>query len=382
MDRIPVAGPWITQREIDYVTDAAANAWYSRAGEYNERFETLFAATVGRKYAVSLPSCTAGLHLALAALNIGPGDEVIVPDCTWIASAAPVDYVGATVVFADIDPLTWCLAPQAVEACLTSRTKAIIPVDLYGSMADYQALEPLCKSKGIALIEDAAESIGSTYRGKPAGSFGDVAAFSFHGSKTLTTGEGGMVVTDRDDLLQRIMIQRDHGRLPGDTLFKNAEVGFKYKMSAMQAALGLAQTERLNELILRKRLIFNWYRSRLADVEGLTLNAEPAGTLNSYWMVTVVLDQRFNLKKEELIAVLAAQQIDSRPFFSPLSSLGAYAARPQAAAARKRNSVCYAISGSAVNLPSGLQLTEAMVDRVCDSLRIILRNAQAGAKAR
>ena len=373
MKRIPVAGPWITQREIDYVTDAATNAWYENAHVYHTRFEEAFAARVRRRHAMALPSCTSAIHLALLALGVGPGDEVIVPDATWIASAAPIDYVGATAVFADVDPQTWCLSAVSAAALVTPKTRAMIPVDLYGGMPDMDALERLAQSAGIAIIEDAAEAVGAEYRQRPAGNFGRVSVFSFHGSKTLTTGEGGMLVTDDDALLARIAVQRDHGRRPGDVSFFNHEIGQKYKMSAMQAALGLAQLERLDELTARKRDIFGWYRARLGDVPGLVLNAEPADVRQVYWMVTVVPDHRFGVGKRELIARLSERGIDTRPFFYPLSSLPPYAPRPEAAGAALRNPVAYRLSETGVNLPSGLNLTEEMVDYVCGALRESLR---------
>src|SRR5262245_48290366 len=166
MKMIPVAGPWITEKEVAYVADAAANAWYERAGEWYDRFEKAFAAYLGRRFAVSLPSCTSGLHLALAALNIGPGDEVIVPDITWIASAAPISYVGATPVFADVDEATWCLRPDAFEAAITPRTKAVILVDLYGSMPDMDGILAVATKHNVRVIEDSAEAGGSEYHGK------------------------------------------------------------------------------------------------------------------------------------------------------------------------------------------------------------------------
>jgi perosamine synthetase len=366
--RIPVSGPSITSKEIDYVTDAVTNGWYENAGVYHGRFEAAFAARVGRRHAMALPSCTSAIHLALLALGIGPGDEVIVPESTWIASAAPIDYVGATAVFADVDPTTWCLAPDSVARALTPKTRAMIPVDLYGGMPDMDALERIAAANGIALIEDAAEAIGARYGARQAGSFGRAAVFSFHGSKTLTTGEGGMLVTDDDALLARASVLRDHGRAPGDVSFFNREVAQKYKMSAMQAALGLAQLERLDELVARKREIFAWYQCRLGAVPGLALNAEPPGVTHAYWMVTVVPDERFGVGKAELIERLGQRGIDARPFFFPLSSLPAYADRPAAAGAADRHPVAYRLGATGVNLPSALNLTEDTVDLVCRAL--------------
>jgi perosamine synthetase len=378
MERIAVAGPWITQKEIDYVTDAVTNAWYGNANCYHDRFETAFASYVGVRHAVTLPSCTSAIHLSLLALDIGPGDEVIVPDCTWIASAAPITYVGATTVFADIDATTWCLSADAFEACITPRTKAVIPVDLYGNMPEIDAIGAVAQHHGISVIEDAAEAIGSEFQDRKAGSFGDTGVFSFHGSKTLTTGEGGMLVTDRDDIHARALFLRDHGRPQGDRLFYNTEVAWKYKMSSMQAALGLAQLERVDELIARKREIFGWYRTALGDYPGITLNSEAAGTKNTYWMVTAMLSPDFGIRKERLMELLGGAGIESRPFFHPLSSIPAYEKLPQAAVARERNHVSYRLAPYAVNLPSALNLTEEKVHYICKTLKAFVENNAAG----
>ena len=372
MERIPVSGPSITAKEIAYVTDAVTNAWYGNANVWHERFERIFAEYVGVKHAIALPHCTAAIHLSLLALKVGPGDEVIVPDCTWIASAAPITYVGATTIFADIDPRTWCLDARSFETCITPRTKAVIPVNLYGNMPDWDAISAVAAQHNIPIIEDAAESIGSEFNGGRAGSFGLTGVFSFHGSKTLTTGEGGMLVTDDDAIRARALFLRDHGRPPGDRLFHNTEVAYKYKMSSMQAALGTAQMERVNELISRKREIFAWYAEELAGIDGLMLNHEAPGTKNTYWMVTAVLDERFGLKKEHLMELLSAEGIDCRPFFHPLSSLPAYAQQPQAAAARARNHISYALSPRAINLPSALNLTREQVARVSQTFKRVL----------
>lgn len=367
MERIPVAGPWITQKEIDYVTDAVTNAWYSNANIYHDRFEKAFATYVGRKYAISLPSCTSGLHLALLSLGVGFGDEVIVPDITWIATSAPITYVGATPVFADIDELSWCLSAESFAERITPKTKAVIIVDLYGNMPDMDAILEIAEKYGIAVIEDAAEAIGSEYKGRKAGSFGDVSTFSFHGSKTLTTGEGGMLVTDREDIYQRCLFLRDHGRDPQGKMFWNSEVAYKYKMSSMQAALGLAQLERIEELINRKREIFAWYKESLDGFYGITLNQEADRVKNTYWMVTAILDEKLAVKKEDMIERLKEQSIDARPFFYPLSTLPAYQGvlpEPQ-----PQNTVSLSLSPFAVNLPSALNLTQEQVIYVTEGLK-------------
>ena len=377
MERIPVAGPWITQHEVDYVLDAVRHDWYGNAGSYIRRFEAAFAAYTGRRYAIALPSCTAALHLALLALDLQPGDEVIVPEATWIASSAPITYVGATPVFADVDPTTWCLSAAALEATITSRTRALIAVNLYGGMPDYDRILALAAAHGVPVIEDAAESIGSEYHGKKAGSFGLASVFSFHGSKTLTTGEGGILLTDDERLYGRCRVLADHGRRPNDKAFWNAEIGQKYKMSSLQAALGLAQLERVEELVERKREIFAWYREALAGLDDVALNAEPPGTRNSYWMVTFVAGSRWGLPKETLAALLAQAGIDTRPFFYPLSSLPAYARFPQSAVAQRRNRIAYDLSERGINLPSALNLTRPQVTYVAHHVRQALTKKAA-----
>jgi perosamine synthetase len=368
-DRIPVAGPSITGREVELVAEAARTAWYQNHYSYNGRFETLLADYVGAAHAVSVPHCTAALHLALAALGIGPGDEVIVPDVTWIASVAPVIYVGAEPVLVDILPDTWCIDPAAVESAIGHRTKAVIGVDLYGSVCDWDRLQHIASRHGLALIEDAAEAVGSQFKGRKAGAFGTVSAFSFHGSKTVVTGEGGMLVTDDSSLFERVLFLRDHGRKPGDRFFLNHEIAFKYRMSAVQAALGVAQMERIDELITRKRAIFGWYRERLANIPGIALNAEPEGTLNSYWMVTAVPDISLGVDKFALIAELDKRNIDSRPFFSRLSSLPAFDRHQSAKRFVGPRDKGIAASTCGINLPSGYNMTEELVDIVCCAFR-------------
>jgi perosamine synthetase len=378
-----VAGPWVTDREVGYVADAAAHGWYEHAGDYVQKFEDAFARRHGVAHAIAVPHCTAALHLSLAALGIGPGDEVVVPELTWIATAAPISYVGATPVFADVDPGTWCMTADTLEACITPRTKAVIPVDLYGLTADMAPLRAVAERHGVLIVEDAAQAVGSLYRGKPAGTLGDVGTFSFHGTKTMTTGEGGMLVTDRTDVYERSLVLRDHGRTKEHfRFFYNTEIAFKYRMSNMQAAFGLAQLERLDDLVTKKRQIFRWYQQRLASVPGLQLNAEPADIFQTFWMCSVVLDAEYGVSNRELMAMFAAASIDTRPFFHPLSGLPAYATSEQAAAARSRNRVAYAISGRGLNLPSALMLTEQQVDRVCEVLTTFLRGRTPSPQAR
>ncbi len=371
-ERIPVAGPWITQKEIDYVADAVANGWYENSTEYIQRFEEAFAQYMGVKYAISLPSCTSAIHLSLLALGIGAGDEVIVPDITWIATAAPITYVGATPVFADIDEKTWCISADSLQKCISAKTRAVIPVDLYGNMPSMDEIQKIAQDYNLAIIEDAAEAIGSEYKGRKAGSFGDTGVFSFHGSKTMTTGEGGMLVTDNPELHTRCLLLRDHGRQTGGKLFWNLEVAYKYKMSSMQGALGLAQLERIEELLTKKREIFQWYRDELGEYPGLTLNYESADIRNTYWMVTAIIKINPGLDNSYLLQQMKMRHIDCRPFFYPLSMLPAYQNSREAQKAQQINVNSYKISPYGLNLPSGFNMTRNKVRYVCDNLKAIL----------
>jgi len=363
--RIPVAGPWVTQREVDAVAHAAATAWYEHANDDINGFEAEFAARTGRRHAIALPSCTSGLHLCLMARGIGPGDEVIVPETTWIATAAPIVYVGATPVFVDVDPEHWCLDTEATAAAINERTKAIIPVDLYGGFPSLVELEELADRHDIALIEDSAEAAGGSHQGREAGSFGIASTFSFHGSKTLTTGEGGMVLCDDDDLWQRMLFLRDHGRLPGDVSFRSVEVAWKYKMSALQAAFGRVQLARLDELIDRKREIFSWYQEDLAGLP-LRLNAERDGDRCTFWMVTIVVDADTSVTAADLAGALDDGLVSTRPFFPPLSALDAFRDSPDVRRAERTNFVSRDLAGRSINLPSALLLEREDVTRVCE----------------
>ncbi|MCU1500727.1 MAG: DegT/DnrJ/EryC1/StrS family aminotransferase, partial [Ilumatobacteraceae bacterium] len=283
-ERIPVAGPWVTDLEVQYVAEAAANDWYAQAGQSVGMFEREFAASLGVAHAAAVPHCTSALHLSILALGVGAGDEVIVPESTWVATAAPLAYVGAIPVFADIDPDSWCISARSIEQQITAKTKAILTVDLYGSVPDMDAVGEVAGAHGLSIIEDAAQSIGSDWQGRKAGTLGDISTFSFHGTKTLTTGEGGMLVTDRSDLFQRVAALRDHGRTASDfKYFVTNELAYKYRMSSLQAAFGRAQLARLPELLDRKAQIFGWYEQRLADLPGIRLNHRDPAVHNTFW---------------------------------------------------------------------------------------------------
>lgn len=356
--RILYTKPSITEREVAYATDAAANGWGDRCYEYIDRFEAIFKGHLGVKHAIATSSCTGALHMGLAAIGIGPGDEVILADTNWIASAAPITYLGATPVFVDILPDTWCIDPKQAEAAITPRTKAIIAVHLYGNLCDMDALLAIGRRHGIPIVEDAAEAIGSVWHGKRAGSMGAFGTFSFHGTKTVTTGEGGMFVTQDDALYERVLTLSNHGRARGQIRqFWPDIVGFKYKMSNIQAAIGCAQMERIDELVVRKREIFRYYRDRLAGISGVRLNPEPVGTQNGFWMPTLVFDRATGITRDKLQMSFASENIDARVFFWPLSSLPCFESAT-------KNEMAYDVPDRAINLPSYHDLTLADLERV------------------
>lgn len=364
--RIHYTRPSITEREVRYATDAAANGWGEKCYEYINRFEEAFKAHLGVKYAIATSSCTGALHMGMAALGIGPGDEVIMADTNWIATASPIVHLGAKPVFVDILHDSWCLDPALVEQAITSRTKAIVAVHLYGNLCEMDKLLAVGEKHGIPVIEDAAEAIGSIYHGKRAGSMGKFGTFSFHGTKTLTTGEGGMFVTNDLELYEHVLTLSNHGRARGQSKqFWPDMVGFKYKMSNIQAAIGCAQVERIDELTRRKREIFSYYRHHLEILPGLSMNPEPAGVVNGAWMPTVVFLPTLGVVRDALLTAFQTDNIDGRVFFWPLSSL-------QMFTPLQANTVAYGLPSRAINLPSYHDLTRVEQDRVIAHVRAVL----------
>jgi perosamine synthetase len=356
--RIPYTKPSITDLEIRHATDAVTNGWGERCYEWISRFEDAFRSHLGVKHAIATSSCTGALHMGLAAIGVGPGDEVILADTNWIATAAPIVHLGAKPVFVDILPDTWCIDPALAETAITPRTKAIIAVHIYGNLCDMDRLLAIGKRHGIPVVEDAAEAIGSVWHGRRAGSMGRFGAFSFHGTKTLTTGEGGMFVTNDDALYEHTLTLSNHGRARGQTQqFWADMVGFKYKISNVQAAIGCAQIERVHELVARKRQIMQAYRDTFAGIPAISMNPEPAGTVNGSWMPTVVFDQGTGVTRERLLEAFRAENIDARVFFWPLSGLPVFGGRPT-------NPIADATARRAINLPSFHELTRMSLARV------------------
>jgi len=365
-----MAGPWITEHEIKIVEDAMKNGWYEKAYYYVETFQKDFAEYHNRKYGLMTPNCTSAIHLLLAGMDIKDGDEVIVPECTWIATAAPIRYQRAKEVFCDIDPVDWCLDPKSVEENITKKTKAIIVVDLFGNMPQMDELLKISEKYGIPLIEDAAEALGSIYKGTRAGKFGIGSVFSFHRTKTITTGEGGMLLLDDDKLYERCKFLRDHGRVEGIPYY-NSEVAFKYMPFNVQAALGYAQFQRLDELVDKKRQIFQAYKESLSDIPDIQFNDEPEWVFNSVWVTGLVFGESHRMTKKDAIKKLEEIGIPARPFFYPLSSLPAYPDCDEKEYQAK-NPVAYSISKRGINLPCALNLTEDQINYICNGIRKIL----------
>ena len=359
-NRIPYTKPSITELEIRYATDAAANGWGDRCYEYISRFEQSFREHLGTKHAIATSSCTGALHLGMAALGIGPGDEVILADTNWIATAAPIVHLGATPVFVDILPDSWCIDPARAEAAITPRTKAIIAVHLYGNLCDMESLLDIGRRHNLPIIEDSAEAIGSVYHGHRAGSMGRFGTFSFHGTKTLTTGEGGMFVTSDDELYEAVLTLSNHGRARTQKKqFWPDVVGFKYKMSNIQAAIGCAQVERVAELTDRKREILATYKRKLCQDPRITMNPEPPNTTNGAWMPTAVFSKDSGVTQNELLKRFAADNIDARVFFHPLSGLPMFKAVDT-------NKNAMTIPQRAINLPSFHDIPMVDIDRIVE----------------
>jgi perosamine synthetase len=362
--KIPYTKPSITSLEVEFATDAAANGWGEHCYDYIIRFEEAFKAHLGVKYAIATSSCTGALHMGMHGLGIGAGDEVIMADTNWIATAAPIVHLGATPVFVDILPDSWCLDPEQVEAAITPHTKAIVAVHLYGNLCDMEALLAIGERHCIPVIEDAAEAVGSVYHGKRAGSMGRFGAFSFHGTKTITTGEGGMFVTNDPELYEQVLTLSNHGRARHQSKqFWPDMVGFKYKMSNIQAAIGCAQMQRIKILTSVKRGIFAMYRNQLKNLP-LRMNPEPKDCLNGYWMPTFVVEEGIPFNRDELIGELKAKGVDARVFFWPLSSTPAGGRK-----AFDKPYLSETIHLRALNLPSHHQLSDEDTSYVSSIIR-------------
>lgn len=363
--RIPLAVPLLAGNEGAYLQACVEENWVAANGRFTRAFEQAFAARHGVEEAVSTVTGTAALHTALVELGIGPGDEVIVPDLTFIASANPVLYVGASPVLADVDEHSYTLDPARVEELVSERTRAIIAVHLYGHPVDMDPVLELARRHGLFVVEDATEALGSLYKGRPCGTLGDIGCFSFNGNKVITTGGGGMLLARDLERLAHMRILTLQGRVPGSREYIHSEVGFNYVMSNLQGALGLAQLERLNELLDARRAVAERYASGLEGVQGLTRGTEQQWASSNFWLNSVLVDPA--IYGEDRIALaerLSRAGVDTRPFFCPLHLQAPYQG---CAPLPPRTSVQLHEIG--LCLPSSASLEPADQDRVLGLLR-------------
>jgi len=368
MIKIPVAEPLLGKEELENVIKAVNSGWISSKGEFIEKFEKEFAKYCGVKYGVSTSNGTTALHLALTALGIKEGDEVIIPDLTFIATVNAVTYCGARPVFVDSRPEYWCIDPEKIEEKITPRTRAIIPVHLYGHPCDMDAIMDIAKKYDLFVIEDAAEAHGAEYKGKKVGSFGDISCFSFYGNKIITTGEGGMCLTNNEELADKMRILRDHGMNPKKRYWYDV-IGFNYRMTNIQAAIGLVQLQKIDKFIEKKRQIARWYEEglkELAEKEMITLHPQMKWAKCVYWMYSILIKDKFGMKRDELMKKLEENGIETRPLFYPVHTMPPYKSDERFEIAEK-------IARKGINLPSGLAIKEQDILKVIKAInRVIL----------
>lgn len=367
--RIPVSAPALAGREKEYVADCLDSNWISSNGRYVDRFEQAFASFCGVPHALSCCNGTVAIHLALLAFDLKPGDEVIVPTLTYVASANPVVYCGATPVFVDVDPATWCIDPAKLAARITVRTRGIIVVHLYGHPADMDPILGIAAEHKLFVIEDVAEAHGALYKGRLTGTLGDVSTFSFYGNKIITTGEGGMVVTRHPELARKMTLLKGQGMDP-DRRFWFTVTGYNYRMTNIEAAIGLAQLERIDWHLARRREIAEAYGNRLAGCSLLTLPPNREWARSVFWLYSVVLDKRCRLTRDEVMAELAEAGIETRPFFYPLHGLPMFAGSD----GHQDFQVAEHLASRGLNLPTYAALTGGDIDYIVTNLLRIIHS--------
>jgi perosamine synthetase len=358
---IPISKPSITQKEIDYVTDAVTSTWISSLGKYIDRFETEFAVFCGSKNAIAVSNGTVAIHLAAHAMGLGDGDEVIMPNLSFIATANAIMLTGAKPVFADIDPFNLCIDPAKIESLITTKTKAILPVHLYGHPSDMIAINAIAQKHNLWVIEDAAEAHGASINGKRVGSWGNCATFSFYGNKNITTGEGGMITTDDDVLARKCRYLRDHA-MTKEKRYWHTAMGFNYRMTNIQAALGCAQLERIDELMALREKVFSIYKRELKGIEHVSLNRTSNWAHNSYWLICLEIENYTEIERDNLMLRLKEKMVDSRPYFYPMSMMPYINVNPD-------TPVCFSTYKKGINLPSFVTLTEEDIVYICSILK-------------
>ena len=363
---IPVAAPVLNGNEKKYVDDCLDSTWISSSGKYISLLEKSFAKFCEVEHAFAVNNGTAALHLALLALGIGPGDEVIVPTFTYVASANCVTYVGAKPVFVDCDLNTWNMDPTRIAAAITPRTKAIIAVHIYGLPADMPAIMEIAAQHHLAVVEDASEAHGAKINGRMVGTWGHISTFSFFGNKIITTGEGGMVVTDQSELAMKVSQLKGQGVDPGRRYWFPV-IGYNYRMTNIEAAIGLAQLENIGWHLAQHKRIADLYHSLLHGTPGITFQAEPVGYESSHWMASILIDPSL-ADRDWVMAELLQSGIETRPFFYPMHRLPIY----ENGCAGQEFPSADLVGSRGINLPSSAALTDDEIRYVCDQLQTIL----------
>lgn len=360
---IPVCEPKLSGREIEYVVSCLKTNWISSAGHFIPAFEKAFSAKCGTRYGVACSSGTAALHLAIAALGLGRGDEVILPTLTMIATANAVSYTGAKPILVDVDPRTWNLDIPQVEKKVTPRTKGIMPVHMYGHPVDMDPLERLAKKHNVILIEDAAHAHGAEYKGRRVGGLGFAACFSFYANKIITTGEGGMITTNDEAFAEEARNLRDHA-FSQERHFWHKSQGFNYRMTNLQAAIGLAQTENFEDLVEARIKNAEYYDRLLKNIPGLTLPPRTEGIKNVFWMYAILVEDHFGISRDALRERLAAQGIETRTFFIPIHLQPIYRRK-----FKETFPVSEELCRKGMYLPSAATLTQKDIERVASEIQ-------------
>jgi perosamine synthetase len=367
---IPVNEPLLTEADFASVNEALRSGWISGAGPHVDAFEQRWAAYCGRKHGIAVANGSVALQLAVALLDLQPGDEVILPAFTIISCAWPIVLAGATPVLVDSDPRTWTMDVDKVRQKISARTRAIMPVHIYGNPVDMQPLLNLANHWGLQIIEDAAEAHGADYRTRRIGSFGMASCFSFYANKLVTTGEGGMVLVDDDAFADRARRLRNLGFGPGRR-FLHHEIGFNFRLTNLQAALGLTQVDRIEEIVERKRAMGQAYTQRLSELDGLELQVEQSSSHSVYWMYGVLVRESTGLDAAEMAARLSERGIETRPFFLGMHEQPVL--RERGLFLGESFPVTERLARQGLYLPSGLGLTESQIDRICNAVREALR---------
>ena len=360
---IPVAEPCIGDEELKNVIEAVKSGWISSKGKFIKEFEKEFAKYCGVKYGVTTANGTVALHLALKALGIGKGDEVIVPTLTFVATANAVTYCNAKPMFVDSHSEYWCIDPEKIEDNITKNTKAIIVVHLYGHPCDMDWIMDIAEDRGLYVIEDCAEAHGAEYKGRKVGSFGDIACFSFYGNKIITTGEGGMCITNNEELVEKMRLLRDHG-MDRHKKYWHEVIGFNYRMTNLQAAIGVAQLKKLDKFIQKKRLIAKWYTEELKELECkelIKLHPEMPWAKCVYWMYSILIEDKAKISRDELMKKLEENGIETRPFFTPMHLLPIYNSG-------KGLPIAENLAKRGLNLPSSINLKNNQVSCIANTL--------------